>query len=135
MAALSGTEGSVSGLRNIISNWSLRRRRGANDTTGFTEAADATHGWATNIPGLMGGTIACSGYVDDEEDEAGLMDLDDFEADGITGMVEVTMLYKSGHGYTGTVTLTDYDEGTGVDGNGAFSLEGTLSGAIVKVGA
>jgi hypothetical protein len=135
MAALSGTEGSVSGLRNIISNWSLRRRRGANDTTGFTDIGDATHGWATNIPGLMGGTIAVSGYVDDEDDDAGLLDLDDFEADGITGMVEVTCLYKTGHGYTATMTLTDYDEGTGVDGNAAFSAEGTISGAVVKVGA
>jgi hypothetical protein len=135
MAALSGTEGSVSGLRNIISNWSLRQRRGANDTTGFTDAADADHGFATSIPGLKGATFAASGYVDDEDDEAGLFDFDDFENDGITGQASITALYKTGHGYTVSVNLTDYDEGTGVDGNAAFSLEGTCTGPWVKVGA
>lgn len=129
---IAGISGSVTFAGHIgrAMQWTVNSVQDINDASGF----GLTSNWRSNLPGMKGWRASVSGYL--LFDDTGVAPSADFSATGDSTATGATVTFTgtattgctlSGVGYPAGITV-----GTGINGNGTFSLDIVGDGALAE---
>jgi predicted secreted protein len=128
-APIAGIAGNITVATHIgrFMQWSIETIQDVNDASGFGLSSN----WRANLPGMKGWRLSASGYLLDN-DTLSAPNADFTGATDGTSGCAVVATARTGSTYGGTVMLTSFVVGTGINGNATFSLTGVGDGALTE---